>query len=106
MKVSDTDKYKKAKKRVEDIKGFYIHFTIYCTVNFVLLLFATDVLNGLAEMHFPHWGYFTTPFFWGIGLFFHGLKVFGNKVSILRNWEERKIKEYMDKDKQERERFS
>lgn len=106
MKVSDTEKYKKAKKRVDDIKGFYIHLTIYCVVNFVLLLIAADVFNGLDAIHFPHWAHFTTPFFWGIGLFFHGLHVFGRNISFFRNWEERKIKEYMDKDKQDRDRFS
>ena len=106
MKVSDTDKFKKAKKRVEDIKGFYIHFTIYCAVNFVLFLFATDIFDGLDEMHFPDWGYFTTPFFWGIGLFFHGLHVFGRNISFLRKWEERKIKEYIEKEESDLDRFT
>jgi hypothetical protein len=106
MKVSDTVKYKKAKKRVADIKGFYIHFSIYLMINFVLFLFATDVFNGLEKIHFPHWGYFTTPFFWGIGVFFHGLHVFGKNISFLKKWEERKVKEYMEKEESDRERFS
>jgi len=106
MRVSDTDKFKKAKKRVDDMKGFYIHFSIYCMVNFVLFLFAIDVFNGLEKVHFPHWGYFTTPFFWGIGLFFHGLHVFGRNVSFLKKWEDRKIRDFMNKEESDRDRFS
>lgn len=106
MNVTDKEKYKKAKKRVDDIKGFYVHFSIYLTVNFVLLLFATNVFNGLEAMYFPHWGYFTTPFFWGIGVFFHGLHVFGKNISIIKNWEERKIKEYIEKEENDLDHFS
>ena len=106
MKDSDTNKYKKAKKRVEDIKGFYIHFSIYLMVNFTLFLFAADVFDGLEEMHFPNWGYFTTPFFWGIGVFFHGLHVFGKNISFFKKWEDRKIKEYMDQEESDYDDFS
>ena len=106
MKVSNTDKYKKAKKRVADIKGFYIHFSIYFLVNFVLFLFAANVFSGLEKMHFPNWGYFTTPFFWGIGVFFHGMHVFGKNISFLKKWEDRKIKAYMENEESDRNRFS
>jgi len=35
---------------------------------------------------------------WGIGVFFHWLAVFESKV-IGKNWEERKLKEILDKNK-------
>ncbi|MCW9037746.1 2TM domain-containing protein [Altibacter sp.] len=44
---------------------------------------------------------FTTPFFWGIGLTFHGLYVFQDRFRFFKNWEERKIREYMEKDEEE-----
>jgi hypothetical protein len=42
---------------------------------------------------------FSVWFFWGIGIVGHWLHVFGMNIFFSRNWEERKIKEYMDKDK-------
>jgi len=54
--------------------------------------------NGFANIEMPDWTYFTTPFFWGIGLAFHGLYVFQFQSKWFKNWEEKKIKEYMDKD--------
>ena len=37
-------------------------------------------------------------FGWGIGLVFHAVKVFGLNPFFGKNWEERKIKEYMQED--------
>jgi hypothetical protein len=45
---------------------------------------------------------FSTAFFWGIGLLAHGLSVFGRYVFFGQNWEEKKIQELMDKDKNEK----
>jgi hypothetical protein len=42
---------------------------------------------------------FSTAFFWGIGLAFHALNVFAKDIMFGRNWEEKKIKEYMDEEK-------
>ena len=53
------------------------------------------------DMKINVFGYLSTPFFWGIGLFFHGLYVFQHKFNFFRQWEERKIKEYMEKDEEE-----
>ena len=45
------------------------------------------------------WHAFKVPFFWGIGLVFHGIKAFDSVPFIGKDWEERKIKEMMDKKK-------
>ena len=42
---------------------------------------------------------FMTAFFWGLGLLAHGLSVFLPDFIMGQNWEERKIKEFMEKDK-------
>ena len=42
---------------------------------------------------------FMTAFFWGIGLLAHGLTVFVPNWIMGQNWEERKIKEFMEKEK-------
>ena len=56
--------------------------------------------RGLDEGEsFFEWGHFSTAFFWGIGLLAHWSGVFGKNLIFSKSWEERKIKEYMDKDK-------
>ena len=37
---------------------------------------------------------------WGIGVLFHGMKVFNITPFLGRNWEEQKIRELMEKEKQ------
>jgi hypothetical protein len=40
----------------------------------------------------------TTGLFWGIGVFFHWYSVFGINFFLGKGWEEKKIKELMDKE--------
>lgn len=101
METTDNNKYEAAKKQVEEIKGFYTHLTVYILVNLFLLLAQLGIFRGNFNPEGPIWTYFTTPFFWGIGLLFHGLYVFKHKLSFLKSWEERKIKEYMEKEEKE-----
>ncbi|WP_432410595.1 2TM domain-containing protein [Rasiella sp. SM2506] len=105
MNTSEKEKLAKAKKRLEKIKGFYIHAMVYALVNIFLMLSATGIYsNGLLNLHMPGWAHFTTPFFWGIGLFFHGLNTF--KSGLLKKWEDRKIKEYLEKEARDFEKFN
>ncbi|UOB17220.1 2TM domain-containing protein [Abyssalbus ytuae] len=91
------DRYLRAQKRIKELKGFYIHLFWYVIVNiFVFIIIYVNVENN---SDFWNYGTFSTSFFWGIGLFFHGLMVFGKNLVFSKNWEERKIKEFMDKDK-------
>jgi hypothetical protein len=80
--------YYKAKKRVEELKGFYGNFTTYCIVIPSLVL-----IN-----YFTYWDHkwFIYPMLgWGLGVLFHGVSVFGYGKS----WEERKIQEIINKKK-------
>jgi hypothetical protein len=91
METEDRERYERAKKRVEEIKGFYIHLTVYVLVNAGLL-----VLNLLTS---PGEYWFRWPLFgWGIGLVVHGLSVFAFGSFLGPRWEERKIREIMDRD--------
>ena len=91
--------YKAAKKRFEHIKGFYVHLSIYIIINILVIVLNTR--NHDFKAGEDLWILFTTPFFWGIGLFFHWVKVFGPNMIFGREWEERKIKELMEKEKQQ-----
>ncbi|WP_323788057.1 2TM domain-containing protein [Psychroserpens sp.] len=85
--------YLRAQKRVKAIVGFYWHLASYVIVNIFLIILITS--NGVP---FFSMGTFSTAIFWGIGLAFHFLGVFGPNFFFGKNWEERKIKEIMDKD--------
>ncbi len=88
------DKYLRAKKKVENIKGFYHHLFWYLVVN-MFLSFGALWNSRWDEISF--WS-FATWIFWGIGLLFHGLTAFGINPLFTKAWEERKIREIMDKD--------
>jgi len=91
-------KYEIARKRVKKIKGFYTHLVVYLIVNvFVVCLNIYNLKPG--ESYFKIENFFTA-IFWGIGILIHGLSVFGLEVVFGSKWEERKIREIMEKDKQ------
>ena len=87
----------RAHKRVKSIKGFYKHLAIYLFVNAFLLILKTINLDPGEQ--FWTWSTFATIGWWGLGLLVHGISVFGRNAFLNKDWEERKIKEIMDKEK-------
>jgi energy-coupling factor transporter transmembrane protein EcfT len=95
QEFTTAQKYILAKKRVEKIKGFYTHLTIYCFV-IPIIIFA----NLKFEPHF-HWFWFSL-LGWGIGVIVHWFSVFGfNLLGFGKNWEDRKIKKIMEEQPKE-----
>ncbi|WP_242093182.1 2TM domain-containing protein [Aestuariivivens sediminicola] len=88
------DAYLRAEKRMKSLKGFYWHAFWYVVINIFLIAFI-----GSKNENFWSFGTFSTAIFWGIGLGFHALGVFGKNIIFSKSWEERKIKDYLDKDK-------
>jgi 2TM domain len=97
MNTHDEIKYQEALKRVKKIKGFYTHAIVYIIINLMIVIVNYQDLEP-GESYFQYKN-FTTLFFWGIGLAAHGFSVFVPQWFLGNNWEERKIKELMDKDK-------
>ncbi len=98
-----------ARKRVAQLKGFYIHAMVYVLVNLFLTTVSINARMGNGE------GFdealfdldiFVTPLFWGIGLAFHAVRVFGYSPFFSKDWEARQIQKYMEEDRREAERFS
>lgn len=90
-------KLEKAKRRVKDIKGFYKHLAAYLVINiFLLVLHAVNMKEG---ENFFRWTTFITAGSWGLGLMAHYFSVFGANIFFSKGWEERKIKELMEKEK-------
>lgn len=93
MEPSKNDnKYFKAKKRVTEIKRFYTSLMMY--VIFISFLAGLNYYTN--ELRYP-W-FLWAAFGWGIGIFFQAVKAFEWNPFIGKDWEERKIKEFMDKD--------
>jgi len=90
--VDDQARYERARKRVKALKGFYRHLAVYLLVNAFLL-----VINLVTS---PSALWFIWPLFgWGIAIVVHAASVFGGERLWGKEWEERKIKELVDKDK-------
>ena len=85
-------KYMRAKEQVERLKKFYRNLTSYIVV-----------ITGLAVLNYyvNGWSYMWflwAAFGWGIGILFHAIGTFNLNPFFGRDWEKRKIREYMDKD--------
>lgn len=86
-------KFSQAQKRVKSMKGFYIHATVFVAVNLIIILgCALDDPQSLFTLD-PY----MTAFFWGIGLFAHGMSVFGQDLIMGKNWEEKEIQKILSK---------
>lgn len=98
------DAYHKARKRVDQLKGFYWHFFWYLAVNIFITVskISSDLSEGKtfsdAFFEFPTFSVWT---FWGIGIAFHAIGVFGRNIVFGKNWEDKKVQEYMEKEKKQ-----
>lgn len=84
----ESEAYKRAQKRVKEIKGFYKNLISYCTVSSFLIFI------NLFTSSRTHWFWFPV-LGWGIGVASHAFQVFG----VGESWQEKKIREIMNKQK-------
>lgn len=92
--MEESEKYKRAKQRVEAQKSFYVHLLVYVLVN--LWLFVLDLITMPGE-----WWFYWPLIGWGIGLTAHGLAVLVGEGPLGKGWEEKKIRETMAKERPE-----
>ncbi len=91
-------KYIKAKKRVVEVKGFYSHLTMYFIINGIITIYkVVKHVRGIEE--FLDFGIFAVWIFWGLGILFHASKVYSYNPFFSKAWEEKRIQEYLEKDK-------
>jgi len=96
---NEEERYYQAKKQVNDIKGFYGNLIAYIIFNGFFL-----ILNLMTS---PNELWFFWPLLgWGVGVVFHGMKVFNYSPFLGKNWEERKIKELMEKENQSKKNWN
>ena len=83
--------YLRAKKRVKEIKCFYGNLTAYIIIMPFLAL-VNYLTTSFPWVIFPAVG-------WGLGVILNGMEAYGYNPFLGKNWEERKIREYMSEDR-------
>lgn len=92
MENQEYSKLKRAKEKVEKIKGFYGNITSYAII-IPFLAFVNYFTTGFT---FP-WVLFPMVG-WGIGIVFHYMDTFGHSIFLGKNWEERKMREFLEEE--------
>ena len=85
------DSYLRARKHIDDLKEFYYGIISYFLVIPFLIYINYKTYWGFQWFWFPMIG-------WGIGIIINGFKVYVSDGIFGRNWEERKLKQYMGED--------
>jgi uncharacterized integral membrane protein len=93
----DQIQYEEAVKKVKKLKGFYTHAIVYVVINIMVVI--ANVQNYEPGESYFQFKTFMTAFFWGIGLLAHGMATFVPYFILGKDWEERKIKELMEKER-------
>ena len=101
---SNLDRFAKARKRLEELKGFYGHLLVYIVINTFISVgkIIRNMYNGESFSEaFWDMGTFIVWMFWGIGVAYHAMQAFQYNPFFGRDWEERKIEEFMNEDEQQ-----
>ena len=84
--------FQQAKDKVKALKSFYFSVIIYLFVNAGLIYIWYEFSGqGFQWFWFPLLG-------WGLGLLFKGLAVYDANFIFGKNWEQRKLKTFMNKE--------
>ncbi len=85
------DSYLRARNHVEELKNFYYSLISYCLVIPFLVFINYKTYWGFQWFWFPMLG-------WGLGLAIQAFKTFVNDGAFGRNWERRKIEQFMQEE--------
>ncbi|NHN24391.1 2TM domain-containing protein [Flavobacterium jejuense] len=91
---NDYERYQKAQKKVKEIKGFYGNLISYIVVISVLAFINLSYSPNHLWFFYPMLG-------WGLGVFLQAMSVFNFFPFLNKNWEEKKIKQFMEEEKNE-----
>ncbi len=106
METTKNYKYERALKKVEIIKRFYKHLRVYIVINVLLILIRIKIFKffndgDLSNVQFDRWldwNTYGTAIIWGIALLIHWVYAFQYKFKFFQNWEDRKLKEILEKE--------
>ncbi len=85
-------KYLRARERVDILKKFYGHLTSY-----LIIIPLLAIINYWTNEWRYMW-FLWAAFGWGIGIFFHAISIFNLSPFFNKDWENRKIREFMEQE--------
>ncbi|WP_378184886.1 2TM domain-containing protein [Aquimarina sp. W85] len=95
----DKKRYQRAKERVDELKKFYNNLFSYC----IVIAFLAIINYYQNEWRNP-W-FLWAAFGWGIGLAFHAIKAYRINPVFDKDWEEQRIKKYMEEEQEAEQRW-
>lgn len=105
---STDENFNTAYRKVRRIKGFYSHLKVYIIVNIIIIISNLNngfIGNRIEIRGFRDWEVYSTAFYWGIALAIHAFTVFGPDIFFNKDWEDRKIQKYMEKEAQNKKKW-
>ncbi|MFH6994271.1 2TM domain-containing protein [Flavobacterium sp. FlaQc-48] len=85
------ERYYQAQKKVAEIRKFYQHLTVYLLCNPIVIVVNLMTSPGYLWFIWSLMG-------WGMAIVLHGLKAFEFSPFYNKEWEERKIREILEKE--------
>ena len=92
---TEAERYYQAQKKVEEIKKFYQHLTVYLLCNPIVIVVNLMTSPGYLWSLYCLLG-------WAIPIVLHGLKAFECSPFFSKEWEEGKINEILEKEKNQK----
>jgi len=89
---TNEERYYQAQKRVKEIREFYEHLTVYLLCNPIVVVVNLMTSPGYLWCIWSVAG-------WGFAVVMHGMKVFRISPIFSTDWQERKIREILEKEK-------
>ena len=90
--LNDQNKYQEAKERVSELRKFYTNLLSYLL--FIPFLAGVNYYTN----HLRNPWFLWAAFGWGLGLLFQAVKTFNLFNIFGKDWEERKIKQFMEEE--------
>ncbi|WP_062054828.1 2TM domain-containing protein [Sediminicola sp. YIK13] len=105
--MTNLNSFQKAKKRLERLKSFYTHLSVFLIVNggLIITYFFTkpSIFQATTNKEFikwVDWNVLLTPIIWGVFLIAHASCVFQWRLPFLQRWEERQYNKIIEKENQ------
>lgn len=99
-------RYQRAEKKMKALKGFHSHLWIFIIITVMIFVVRFLILPRIGalpeEEGFVDWldvNTYLVPGLWGLAVAIHGITAYRHKIKWLKDWENRKIEEYMEQEK-------
>ncbi len=96
-----TERELSIRRRVHRLAEFYRHLFVYVIVNMALWsVNAWQIYSATSTAKWYFWWAIWPTLGWGIGVFFHGLSVLPFWTFFSQEWEDKKVRQIMQREQQ------